>query len=131
LWQLVEALFNLVVELLRLGLIWSLLLAWIAWWTFAVDWRKTWKVLAQGAWVPLVLLSVTGAFVWSRIAPSQWNFLNLVVVANFWWQMLGVGLLVSLTLFCGWLQGVLGWSPAEVSLEPPPSAGHDPHHSHH
>ena len=119
------------VELLRLGLVWSLLLAWVAWWTFAVDWKKTWKVLAQGAWVPLVLLAVTGAFVWSRIEPGKWNLLNVVAVPNFWWQLLAVGLLVGLTLFCGWLQGVFGWTPAEVSLEPPATAGHDPHHAHH
>jgi hypothetical protein len=131
LWQLVVVLFTLVVELLRLGLAWSLLLAWVAWWTFGVNWQKTWKVLAQGAWVPLVLLSATGAFVWSRIAPSKFNLLNLVVLPNFWWQLLGVGLLMGLTLFCGWLQGVFHWTPAEVSLEPPAPTGHDAHHAHH
>jgi hypothetical protein len=131
LWQLVVVLFTLVVELLRLGLAWSLLLAWVAWWTFGVNWQKTWKVLAQGAWVPFVLLSATGAFVWSRIAPSKFNLLNLVVLPNFWWQLLGVGLLLGLTLFCGWLQGVFHWTPAEVSLEPPTPTGHDAHHAHH
>jgi hypothetical protein len=130
LWQLVIVLSRLGAELLLLGLSWSLLLAWVAWWTFGVNWQKTWKVLAQGAWVPLVLLSVTGAFVWSRIAPTKFNFLNLLVVPNFWWQLVGVGLLVGLTLFCGWVQGVLGWTPAEVSLEPPAPSGHD-HHPHH
>jgi hypothetical protein len=131
LWQLVVALFNLVVELLRLGLTWSLLLAWVAWWTFAVDWQKTWKVLKQGAWAPLVLLAVTGAFVWSRIAPDRWNCFNLLLVPNFWWQLLAVGLLLGLTLFCGWLQGVFGWTPAEVSLEPPAPTAHDHHAAHH
>ena len=131
LWQLVVVLFNLVVELLWLGLTWSLLLAWVAWWTFAVDWQKTWKVLAQGAWVPLVLLSAIGAFVWSRIAPGNLNFLNLVVIPNLLWHLLGVGLLVGLTLFCGWLQGVFGWTPAEVSLGPPAPAGHEAHAHHH
>jgi hypothetical protein len=36
-----------------------------------------------------------------------------------------------LTLFCGWLQGVLGWTPPEIELEPPaaPVGHHD--HGHH
>jgi hypothetical protein len=127
LWQLVVVLFNLVVDLLRLGLSWSLLLAWVAWWTFGVDWQKTWKVLAQGAWVPLVLLAVMCAFVWSRIAPSKWGLMDMVV-PNFWWQLGGVGILVGLTFFCGWLQGLCHWAPAEISLDPPAPTGHDQHH---
>jgi hypothetical protein len=129
--QLVVVLFNLVVDLLRLGLSWFLLLAWIAWWTFAVDWQKTWKVLAQGAWTPLVLLAGTGAFVWSRITPEKLNFANVVVISNFWWQLLAVGLLVGLTLFCGWVQGVFGWTPGEVVLEPTETTGHEHHAGHH
>jgi hypothetical protein len=131
LWKLVVVLSTLTVDLLWLALIWSLLLAWVAWWTFAVNWEKTWKFLAQGAWVPLLMLCVGGAFVWSRIAPSKFNLLDLIVVPNFWWQVLGVGTLLGLTLFCGWLQGVFGWTPAEVRLEPPASSAHDAHHAPH
>ena len=38
---------------------------------------------------------------------------------NFWWQLGEVSLLAAVTLLCGWLQGVFGWTPAEISLEPP------------
>ena len=33
-------------------------------------------------------------------------------------------LLAALTLLCGWLQGLLGWTPAEVNLEPPVAVEH-------
>ena len=108
-------------ELLRLGLHWWLVLAWIAWWLWGVNWKKLWPVLAQGAWVPLVLLMLLSALAWSRIAPSE--------AANFWWQLGAITLLVSLTLLCGWIQGILGWTPVEVNLEPPAPSAHG--HGHH
>ena len=37
---------------------------------------------------------------------------------------------LAAALFCGWLQGYFGWSPQEISLEPPaPEHGHA--HAHH
>lgn len=118
-------------SVLQLALRWSLLIAWVAWWLFGVDWKKTWKVLAMGAWLPLVLLLVISALVWSQIAPAPCSCLGFTTVANFWWQLGAVGLLAALTLFCGWLQGVFGWGPAEISLEPLPEAHHDAGHGHH
>jgi hypothetical protein len=110
--QLIVVLWNLLVELLTLGLHWSLLIAWIAWWLCAVNWSKLWPVLAKGAWAPVVLIMVIAALAWSCIAPSE-------RYPNFWWQLGSVSLLGALTLFCGWLQGVFGWQPAEINLHPP------------
>jgi hypothetical protein len=128
--ELLEALGKMGVELLALGLQWSLLLAWVAWWLWGVNWKKAWPVLARGAWAPAVLLLLVSALVWSRLTPSEGSFLGLITVPNFWWQLGAVGLLAALTLFCGWLQGVMDWAPAEISLEPPaPTAHHG--HGHH
>jgi hypothetical protein len=126
LWQIVLALWALIIRLLLLAMSWSLLIAWVAWWLGGVNWKKTWPVLARGAWAPLVLLMLLSALVWSRIAPSDLN-LGLGAVPNFWWQLGAVGLLASITLFCGWLQGILHWAPPEISFEPP---AHDPSHGH-
>src|SRR5437763_1131546 len=82
-----------------------------------------WPVLAEGAWVPVVLLMLVGALAWSRISPGPCTCLGFVTLPNFWWQLGAVGGLVALALFCGWLQGLLGWAPEEVNLEPP-SAPH-------
>ena len=80
---------------------------------------------------PLTVLAVAGALVWSQIAPSTYALFGLFTVPNFWWQLGGVGLLVLLTLFCGFVQGAYNWSPAEVEIEPPAEDhGHDHGHSH-
>jgi hypothetical protein len=128
LWQLVLDLGNLIVELLRLGLQWWLLIAWIAWWTFAVNWRTAWRWLGQGAWVPLVLLMLMAALVWSRLDARPLH-LEDVRIANGWWQLAAVGAVTALTLLCGWIQGLINTEPAEVDLEPP--AHVEPAHPHH
>jgi hypothetical protein len=128
--QLGIVLLKLVVELLALGMHWSLLIAWIAWWLWGVNWKRTWPALASGGWAPVVLICVTAALVWSQAAPSASDSLGFVTVPNFWWQLGAVGLLAAVALFCGWLQGVFGWTPIELDLEPPaPAAAH--HHGHH
>ncbi len=101
---------------------WSLLIAWIAWWLLAANWKKVWPVLAQGGWAPVVLLMVIAALVWSRIAPTTH-------LPNFWWQLGGVSLLAAVALLCGWFQGVFGWTPADIDLAPP-QPGQVPTHGH-
>jgi hypothetical protein len=127
LWQIVLALGDLLVQLLALAMHWSLLIVWVAWWLWGVNWKKTWPVLAQGAWAPLVLLMLVSAQVWSRLAPGECN-LGFVVVANFWWQLGAVGLLVALTFLCGWIQQIFHWAPPEIDLGP--AAHADPSHGH-
>lgn len=127
LWQLVLELGKLVGQILSLGLHWSLLIAWIAWWLWAVNWNRVWPTLRQGAWAPAVLLIIISALVWSRVAPSECSCLGFATVPNFWWQLGAVGLLTSVTLFCGWLQGIFHWAPAEISLDPPEHVDHGHH----
>jgi hypothetical protein len=106
---------------------------WWAWWLWAVNWTKAWPVLAQGAWAPVVLLMLMATMVWSRIAPTPCDCLGFVTVPNGWWQLGSVCALVATALFCGWVQGYFGWTPTEVSVQPPPAAhgdGHAPHGHH-
>jgi hypothetical protein len=109
-----------------------LFVAWLAWWVWGVNWQRAWAFLAQGAWIPLVLLVIISALAWSQIAPSDCTCLGFTTVRNFWWQLGAVGLLTCTALFCGWLQGALHWQPAEVELEPAEEAhGHEHGHGHH
>ncbi|MFN4259463.1 MAG: hypothetical protein ACK4RK_09190 [Gemmataceae bacterium] len=124
--ELLWVLLELARELAALGLQYALLIAWVAWWLCGANWKKIWPVLAQGAWLPLVLLMVAGALVWSQLAPSACTCLGFVTVGNFWWQLGAVGLLAASALLCGWLQGVLQWTPPEIDLEPPAAE-----HGHH
>jgi hypothetical protein len=119
LWQVVLSLLGVLANLLALTLRWSLVIVWVAWWLWGVNWRRVWPVLSVGGWIAVALLGVTAALVWSRLAPRE--------VANFWWHLGAVGLLVALALFCGWLQGVFGWAPGEIELEPQDP---DPTHGH-
>jgi hypothetical protein len=108
---------------------WLLLIPWFAWWLWGVNWQRAWAVLAEGAWLPVLLLMIVSALAWSQLAPSTCTCLPFVAVPNFWWQLGAVSLLVAITLLCGWLQGVFGWTPAEVSLEPPEEpVGEHGHH---
>ncbi len=122
-------------ELITLGGHYILLIAWIAWWLWGVNWSRGWAFLARGAWAPLVLLMIVTALVWSRIAPGTCDCLGFMRIPNFWWQLGYVGMLVAIMLFCGWVQGVFHWAPAEISLEPPAHTdaghGHEGHgHDH-
>jgi hypothetical protein len=121
---------TLIVQFLGLALQWGVLLAWLAWWLLAVNWKKVWPVLAQGAWAPLVLLVFLTAMVWSRLDPVPCRCLDVMTIANFWWQLFGVTLVVGLTFLCGWVQALLGWEPAEVNLEPPTTSDHAHHEAH-
>ena len=111
------------------------LLLWMAFWLFAVNWKKLWTVLAAGAWLPVVLLGLMAATVWSRIAPGTCSCLGFVTLPNYLWQLGYVVGMVGLALFAGWLQGQFGYAPVEMSLDPPPAehgrSHHSPGHGHH
>ncbi|HYV36355.1 MAG TPA: hypothetical protein VE988_11660 [Gemmataceae bacterium] len=128
--QLIWTLLTLIVEIAALGVRHALLLAWVAWWLWGVDWNKAWAVLAKGGWAVVVLLTIVAALVWASISPSSLDILDLVTLGNFWWQLGAVTVIVLVALLCGWVQGVMGWAPAEINLEPPVHA-HADHHGHH
>ena len=84
----------------------------------------------RGFWVGVVLLVFIGALVWSKIAPGALS-LGFTELPNFWWHLIGAALLACLALFCGWLQGVLGWMPADVPIYPESATADDTHgHEH-
>src|SRR5262249_30749969 len=79
----------------------GILTVWCLW---AVNWRKAWPVLAVGGWVPLVLIGVMAAVVWSRVWPYDVIVLWFLPVPNGLWQFGAVAILIGVALFCGWLQ---------------------------
>ena len=129
--QLVITLGTLILEIGALAVRHALLIAWVAWWLCGVNWNKAWDALARGGWVVLVLLIILCAMVWSAIAPSNYVLFDLFQVPNFLWQLFAVTLVALLALFCGWLQGVFGWAPAEIDLDPPAPAHVEHSHGHH
>jgi hypothetical protein len=114
--------------LTRIGSVlpWAL---WCVWWLWAVNWRKAWPMLAEGGWVPVVLLMIVTSLAWAMIDARPCNCLGFTVVSNGWWQLGSVATLAALALLCGWIQGYFGWMPPEISVEPPPLT-HDHHDGH-
>ena len=125
--QLITVLLKLVGELGALALHWWFILLWIAWWLWGVNWHKAWPVLARGAYVPLALLVVLAALAWSQIAPSTGIFAGVITLPNFWWQLVACAGLAATALFCGWLQGILRWSSADIPVDPPAHVEHGHH----
>lgn len=133
-WQSLVTLFMtllvLIGQLAALGFHFLLWIVWIAWALWAVNWKKTRHVLATGGWAPALLLILLVALVWSRLQTTP--LFGFGWLPNFWWQLLYVTLLAAIAMFCGWLQTVFHWTPANINLEPPVHGhGHDHGHAHH
>jgi hypothetical protein len=103
---------------------------WITWWLWAVNWKRTWPVLAQGAWVGVVLLVLLVSMAWSHIDPSPWTVPGVGLVDSGWATLGCVCAWAALALFCGWLQGVLNYTPPEIELEPVEEHRHTAGHGH-
>jgi hypothetical protein len=125
--QLGADLINLFTILARLAAPWWPVLVWVAFWLWAVDWRKLWPRLAEGAWAPLTLIGIMVALIWSSLSPEPYSIGGVELVV-FWWQLLAVATLISSALFFGWLQCVAGWYPAEIAIEAPATGGHGHDH---
>ncbi len=100
---------------------------WMLFCLFAINWKKMWPKLAEGAWVPVLLLLVLVALVCSQIRASDAVLLGVITIGNFWWQLLAAMLLAALALFAGWVQDRYGLAPFEYAVAPP-AHGHDHHH---
>jgi hypothetical protein len=100
---------------------------WTLYCLFAVNWKKMWPTLAEGAWVPALLLIVLVALVWSQVHESDSVVFGIVRISNFWWQLLAVSLLAALGLFAGWVQDRYGLAPFEYAVAP---AAHGHGHDH-
>jgi hypothetical protein len=98
---------------------WLPLAAWVVWWLLAVNWKKAWVALAQGAWLAVLFLMFLSSFAWSCIDQSALTITGVGTVSSFWWRLGCVCALTLTALFCGWLQGNMGWAPPEIELEPP------------
>lgn len=121
----------LVTQLASLGFHWLLWIIWAAWWLGGVNAYKTRHVLAIGGWAPALLLIIVTAIVWSRLDVRPGDFLGLMSLPNFWWQLGYVSMLAGTALICGWLQTVFHWTPGDIHFDPPAHAhGHDHAHGH-
>lgn len=137
-WQVILGIWGLLVPIVRLILPLLPVALWLAFWTWAVDWKKFGPVLRAGGWAPVLLLCLISAAVWANVSPGVCNCLGFVTLANFWWQLGTTLALAACALVGGWLQKYFGIHPLEISFEPPAHEhghghghGHGQGHEHH
>jgi hypothetical protein len=106
------------------------LLAWVAYWTFAVNWTRLRAVLLQGGWVGLVLLGFLAVLVWGTVAPPAAGahlFLGLTL-GNFVGKTVLVTALICIMLLCGSVQ--LSGACGSLCRFDEPAADADHHAGH-
>lgn len=128
--QLGESLWSLLGALQGVLIPWLPLLAWIAFWLFAVNWQALRLIFARGGWVGVVLLGVVAVLVWGVISPRlQPADVFGLKVSNFVEKTVYVSVLVCIMFFCGSLQlsGFCRGYCQFDELAPPGEHGHGDH----
>lgn len=134
LWSLLDV----VVNLVRVILPWLPLLAWVGFWTFAVNWAKAFPILRRGGFIGILLLMFVTVIVWGATAPPM-NGKHLMLglsVSNYAGKFIYVTMLTCIALLCGSAQlsgafGRLGEFPEEPANDDHGHHGHDNHgHGH-
>jgi hypothetical protein len=112
---------------------WIPLLAWIAFWTLAVDWVRLRAFLLKGGWIGVLLLGLVAVLVWGVVAPPEGGVHSLLglQVSNFVGKMVYVTTLTVIMLLCGSTQ-LSGACDRWLNLEQPASGGngHGDDHGH-
>lgn len=106
------SLLNVLVDLGRVILPWIPLLAWVGYWTYAVNWAKALPVLRRGGLIGILLLMFVAVIIWGTVAPpvDGHHVLLGLTVSNFAGKFIYVTILTCIALLCGSVQlsGALG-----------------------
>jgi hypothetical protein len=104
--ELLTALGGLAVALGRVLVPFIPLVAWIAFWTLAVNWTKLRLVLLQGGWIGLALIAAVAVLVWGTVAPPPTGSHHLLglTLGNFVGKTVFVTTLVCIMFLCGSVQ---------------------------
>lgn len=104
--NLLEALVQLLGALGGSILPWWPLIAWIAFWMFAVNWVKLREFLLAGGWIGVLLIACMMVLVWGVVAPPADGAHHLLGlnVSNFVGKFMYVTALLVIMLLCGSVQ---------------------------
>lgn len=133
LWAVVTAVAQLVVELIQFATPWIPLLAWIAFWLCAVNWRKLYPIIfEQGGWTGVVLTWFMAILVWSVIWIPEGGTHNLygLQVQNMTGKMVYVTSLFVIAFLCGTVQ-MSGTCGSLCKFDEPETVTPDVGHTHH
>jgi len=103
------------------------LLAWIAFWSLAVNWVKAFDVIRRGGWIGVLLLMFVSVLVWGAVSPpvdGAHTLFNLTV-SNYVGKFVYVAMLTCIAFICGSVQmsGTFG-SLIDFSDEDQPADDH-------
>lgn len=128
--SLAAAVWQLVISVAVLILPWTPLLAWLAFWLFAVNWVKLRAVMIQGGWIAVLLFGFMMILIWGVIAPPvRGHHLILgLTLSNFVGKTVYVTALLSIMFLCGSVQLSGACGPWASFPEPEPEDDH--HHGH-
>ncbi|MEO2028098.1 MAG: hypothetical protein ABGZ23_19680 [Fuerstiella sp.] len=123
------SLLGVVVALVKVILPWLPLLAWLAYWSLAVNWQKATRILWKGGFIGVLLMMFVTVLVWGAVAPPVEGTHSLfgLAVSNYAGKFIYVTMLSCITLLCGSVQmsGTFG-SLVDFSNE---DATDDPSHA--
>jgi len=126
------ALGTLLLTLIQALLPWTPLLAWIAFWLLAVNWRQLYPVLMRGGLVAVILTALMAILVWSSIAEPEGGFHYLfgLKVNNIYGKTVYVTGLAVIAALCGTVQLSGGCSSLCRFDEPAPESPEEAHAAH-
>lgn len=132
LWNLVIAAAEFLAVLVQALAPWTPLLAWIAFWLLAVNWKQLYPILMKGGLIAVVLTALMAVLVWSSIAPPEAGSHRLygLEVNNLVGKTVYVTGLVVIAMLCGSVQ-LSGACNACCWFEEPTPPAADEGHTHH
>jgi hypothetical protein len=97
---------DVIVALVRIVLPWLPLLAWIAFWSLAVNWAKAFDVMRKGGFIGVLLMMFAAVMVWAAVAPpvDGHHVLFGLTVGNYAGKFVYVTMLTCIALLCGSVQ---------------------------
>lgn len=131
------SLLDVVVAVVQVVMPWLPLLAWVGFWTFAVNWTSAFGVLRRGGFIGLLLLMLISVLVWGAVAPPPEgrHVLFGLSVSNYAGKFIYVTMLTCIALLCGSAQlsgsfGRLCRFPDESEADSSGGHGHHGGHGH-
>jgi hypothetical protein len=104
---LLSALWSIVLDVGLIVLPWLPLVAWIVFWTFAVNWARLRRtVVLDGGWIGVLLLGAIAVLVWATIAPPAGGRHELLGLStsNYVGKTIYVTALIVIAFLCGSVQ---------------------------
>ncbi|GAB5440672.1 MAG: hypothetical protein Fues2KO_10210 [Fuerstiella sp.] len=100
------SLLDVVIALVKILLPWLPLLAWIAFWSLAVNWVRAFEILRRGGFIGVLLMMFVAVMVWGAVAPPIEGTHTIfgLTVSNYVGKFIYVTLLTCIALLCGSVQ---------------------------